>query len=684
MVHRRGAPARAEATSGVSVRLVGRIGDTLAQRIEQPGVKVLGPVDDLSPELEGADLAVIPLRIGGGTRLKIIEAFATGIPVVSTSVGAEGLGVSSGVQLLIGDRPEELAAACGDVIDDAVVRDRLVRTGHARLRPSLPVVRGLWPGCPTGGRHARTNGGEGPVIGGDRAHRRRVERILSEVIEPTSNCIEVRSAHSSLTAMIDEHAPRGRHLVLPTGDERVDRLDDLIDPDRPVRFIRIDASDNGLRALEGATEMLRRDRPYVLIDRPPGATVDPNVRPDRIHDLLEASGLQLATIRQWFTLGNLARLHRREFVAGFEAGAERAVLAHPPHRLPKDAREAPPPTPGRVSVIVPTLNEEAAIDACLRTIRDQTYARTEILVIDGRSHDRTREIVAEHAAADPRVRLIDNPDRVIPTALNRAIWAASGQWLVRVDAHATIPTDYIERLVEHLGTGRWGGVGGRKDGTSTEPMGRAIAAALGSPFGVGNSVYHHGTTVQVVDHLAYGAYPLDVARSIGGWNERLVANEDYEFDHRVQEAGHELLFDPAIKVRWVSQQRIRGLGRQYRRYGRAKAQVMRISPGSTKLRHLVAPGLVGWTAVAAVIGLRRPRFGIALMAPYALGVAAATAWTARSLPPSVAVRTAPAFVTMHYAWGAGWWERMALQRTAAGATARHRPVGVRPERAGPG
>jgi cellulose synthase/poly-beta-1,6-N-acetylglucosamine synthase-like glycosyltransferase len=394
-----------------------------------------------------------------------------------------------------------------------------------------------------------------------------------------------------------------------------------------------------------------------------------------VYDLLEGCRLQLATIPQWFGLGNLAKLGRGEFVAGFEQKAERAVLAHPPHRLPEESKQAATPVEGLVTVIVPTLNEEAAIDACLRTIRSQTCTRLEILVIDGESSDRTREIVMSHAADDERLRLILNPDRVIPAALNRALWAASGQWLVRVDAHATIPQDYVDRLIKHLATGRWGGVGGRKDGASTEPMGRAIAVALGSPFGVGNSVYHHGTTTQVVDHLAYGAYPSEVARSIGGWNERLVANEDYEFDYRVQEAGYQLLFDPAIKVRWVSQQRLRNLGRQYRRYGRAKAQVMQIRPESTKLRHLVAPALVGWTAAAALVGLRRPWFGAAMMVPYTVGVAAATGHSAQTVPPSVAIRTAPAFVTMHFAWGAGWWERMVLRRQAAGSTARHRPAG---------
>ena len=322
------------------------------------------------------------------------------------------------------------------------------------------------------------------------------------------------------------------------------------------------------------------------------------------------------TTRQWFALGNLAKLPRDEFVTGFEVSAERAVLAHPPHRLPADSLQAATPVEGLVTVIVPTLNEEAAIDECLRTIREQSYPRLEILVLDGRSHDTTRAIVADHAIDDERIRLIDNPDRVIPAALNRAIWAASGQWLVRVDAHATIPTDYVERLVDHLVTGRWGGVGGRKDGTSSEPMGRAIAVALGSPFGVGNSVYHHGTTIQVVDHLAYGAYPSEVARSIGGWNERLVANEDYEFDPPLSEkpVTSYSSIRPSRFVGSASSGSAVWVGSTDATAGR-RPRSSRSGPNRPRSAIWWPRRWSGWTAAAALASLRHPRLGAAMMAP---------------------------------------------------------------------
>src|SRR4051795_9954600 len=96
--------------------------------------------------------------------------------------------------------------------------------------------------------------------------------------------------------------------------------------------------------------------------------------------------------------------------------------------------------------------------------------------------------------------------------------------------------------------GRGGGVGGRKDGPGTPPAGRAIAAALGSRFGVGGSLYHHGRAAQEVDHIPFGAYPTDLVRRLQGWDERLEANEDFEFDYRLRSCGATLLFDPALQI----------------------------------------------------------------------------------------------------------------------------------------
>lgn len=319
-----------------------------------------------------------------------------------------------------------------------------------------------------------------------------------------------------------------------------------------------------------------------------------------------------------------------------------------------------------VTVVVPARNEQDFIRVCLESVLAQEHAHLEVLVVDGGSTDATTDIVREVAAADPRVRLLHNPLRVIPLSLNLALREARGRWLVRVDAHATIPPGYVSRAVQHLATGRWGGVGGRKDGVGVTPAGRAIAAAMASPFGVGNSTYHYGRTVQTVEHVPFGAYVVDEVRDLGGWDERLRVNQDFEFDHRLRATGRQLLFDPDLVIDWQCRQTIPDLYRQYFRYGRGKVTVALLHPGSVRARHLAAPGLVAWLVGAAATLPRRPATAAVLVAPYALAVASASVSTAAGLPGSREKAHVPvAFVAMHLGWGLGFWR--GLGDRAAGA-----------------
>jgi glycosyltransferase involved in cell wall biosynthesis len=209
-----------------------------------------------------------------------------------------------------------------------------------------------------------------------------------------------------------------------------------------------------------------------------------------------------------------------------------------------------------VTVLVPARDEEQSIGQTLDSIVRQTYRHLQIVVVDDGSTDRTAEIVRRRATDDARIELVSSTRRGIPAALNQGLDVARGIWLVRVDAHSTIAPDYVTRLLAHLDRGGWGGVGGRKDGVGETAQGRAIAAALGSRFGVGNSKYHYATEVEEVDHLPFGAYRVDVVRRLGGWDERLVANEDFEFDFRLRQSGERLLLDPEIVIAWQCRQSI--------------------------------------------------------------------------------------------------------------------------------
>lgn len=313
------------------------------------------------------------------------------------------------------------------------------------------------------------------------------------------------------------------------------------------------------------------------------------------------------------------------------------------------------------TVVIPARNEERAIAACLASVLASDERRLQVIVVDGASTDRTGAIVRSIAEADPRVELLFNENRIIPASLNLALAAARGRWFVRVDAHATVPPDYVSRAVRHLASGEWGAVGGRKDGVGSTPAGHAIAAAMSSPFGVGGSTYHHGTAPKEVEHVPFGAYPTELARAIGGWDERLRVNQDFEFDHRIRLAGHRILFDPELRIDWECRQAIGDLFRQYRRYGRGKAIVAALHPESVRPRHLVAPGFVAAVAATLLAAPRRPVPAAALGAAYAGATAVATASTARRTPRGARRWLPLSFVAMHVGWGLGFWEGVAHQ-----------------------
>ncbi len=325
-----------------------------------------------------------------------------------------------------------------------------------------------------------------------------------------------------------------------------------------------------------------------------------------------------------------------------------------------------------VTVVIPVRNEGATIRRCLESVLAQTHRNLQVVVVDGESTDDTVAIVEEFIDRDPRVELLVNPQRIVPSSLNLALGSARGVWWVRNDGHSTLPPDYVERAVAHLRTGRWGGVGGRKDAVADTDEGRAVAAALASPFGVGNSTYHHGTTEQVVDHVPFGAYPVEVLRELGGWDEDMVTNQDYEFDYRVRRSGRELLFDPALRIDWRCPASIRAFSRQYRRYGRGKVNTLLRHPESGAVRHYAAPALVAGLVVGALLmPFRRLRaLALAPFVAYGLALAAASALAARSVRGFRSRLALPAaFAAMHLSWGAGFWEELGRVRRDHGWSA---------------
>lgn len=306
----------------------------------------------------------------------------------------------------------------------------------------------------------------------------------------------------------------------------------------------------------------------------------------------------------------------------------------------KDARGRRP----TVSVGLPTLNEEAHIGQCLEAVRAQTYGEViEVLVADGGSTDRTRDIVT--TCTDKRVRLLDNPRRIRPAGLNVALAAATGEIFVRVDARTTIEPDYVECCVEALERTEAAMVGGPLRYRASTPVERGVRAAMASRLGAGPAPFRREETEgRYVDTVYLGAFRLDTIRALGGYDEWFGGNEDAELAFRAQQAGGVYL-DPAIRSSYAVREGLRPLWRQFRRYGKARAVTIRKHPSSLSIRQLAVPAL----ALGVLSPWRKP-----VLVAYVSVVAARAALEAVDEGPTEALAMAAALPTMHAAWAAGF------------------------------
>ncbi|GAB47070.1 glycosyltransferase family 2 protein [Mobilicoccus pelagius] len=342
----------------------------------------------------------------------------------------------------------------------------------------------------------------------------------------------------------------------------------------------------------------------------------------------------------------------------------------------------------RISVLMPVLDEEASVAGAIASALAQADQGVdlEVLVMNGPSTDATAEIVAGLAAGDPRVRLLDNPERNIPAGLNIGLAAARGEFVARIDGHASVSPDYLARALRHLEADPGlAAVGGIRHGVARTPQGRAVALALSSPFGVGNSINHFGREFRETDHASFGVYRTEVARRVNGWDETLLVNEDVDFDHRILGLGYRIAFDPEMHIYWHVRESVPDLFHQYRRYGRGKAAMVRKNGrDAIRARHLAAPVAVAGTAGLGVLATRFPRLAAAAYSPYLFGIGAASAhaWRGRretqvepGAPEDRTVSAAAlpgAFLAMHYGWGLGFLEGYLLRKSPARASARTR------------
>jgi succinoglycan biosynthesis protein ExoA len=266
----------------------------------------------------------------------------------------------------------------------------------------------------------------------------------------------------------------------------------------------------------------------------------------------------------------------------------------------------------RVSIIVPCRNEQNTICLLLDAIHAQTYPRDrmEVVIADGLSTDQTRQRITDFQAQHPdlNVQVIDNPQRNIPAGLNRAIAAAQGELIVRLDAHSVPRPGYVAGCVASLQQGLGDNVGGVWEiypgGAGWQA--RAIAVAAAHPLGVGDAHYRYTETPQQVDTVPFGAFPRSLIDRIGPFDENLLSNEDYEFNVRVRQAGGKVWLDPEIRSTYFARASYLDLARQYSRYGYWKARMLRRYPGTLRWRQALPPVFVLSLLVLLILSIWLP------------------------------------------------------------------------------
>ena len=229
----------------------------------------------------------------------------------------------------------------------------------------------------------------------------------------------------------------------------------------------------------------------------------------------------------------------------------------------------------KVSVIVPCRNEIKYIRSFLESVVSLDYPKDlmEVLIIDGMSDDGTREIIKEYIYKYKFIKLLDNPKKIVPSALNIGINNSNGDIIIRLDVHSIYPKDYIKKLVYYLNKLNADNIGGivitRSANNSLES--RAVAIALSNPFGVGNATFRlnpeDNRDYIEVDTVPFGCFKKEIFEKVGMFDEDLIRNQDNEFNERILKNNGKIYLIPSVKIEYVARDKLKNLAKMLFQYG---------------------------------------------------------------------------------------------------------------------
>lgn len=308
------------------------------------------------------------------------------------------------------------------------------------------------------------------------------------------------------------------------------------------------------------------------------------------------------------------------------------------------------------SILLTCLNEEKRIGAAIESLLNDDFRKNgEMIVLDGGSLDRTREIVQEFTAKGWPIRLFQNPGRIQSEGLILGLREAKGATIIRADAHCIYPPRYVERCLEMLERPEVANAGGIMYSVGERPVQSAIALAMRHPVGVGDAKYHLGNHRGYYDGVYLGAFKREIFDRIGGYDPSVHPNEDADLNMRILAAGGKIWLDGSLRVTYFPRESFPELFLQYFNYGRGRIRTTLKHRRFTSWRQILPPLLVVSLAGALILSFFCPAFllWITIYLACVLSVALAGRFEPK---PDLLTRLLifPSFLVMHIAWGLGF------------------------------
>lgn len=306
-----------------------------------------------------------------------------------------------------------------------------------------------------------------------------------------------------------------------------------------------------------------------------------------------------------------------------------------------------------VSVILPILNEERDLSACISAILQQKYdGELEVILALGPSTDNTNKIANSLAQSDLRIKLVNNPTGKTAAALNLAIAAAKYEIICRIDGHAEVSDTYIKTAVEVMQQTGAVNVGGLMNASASDGLQSVVAKAMRSRIGVGAAKFHTGGEAGEADTVYLGTFKKSAILQAGGFDERYIRAQDWELNHRLRLNGGLIWFDPRLVVTYRPRDTYIKLAKQYFEYGRWRRAVSRKHQGTVNYRYLAPPTALVINILSLLLGIFLNTIFFIPVITYLSIIILSSLFIGKGLYEKL--RLPSVLITMHLAWGLGF------------------------------